>query len=124
MNTRAAKAYLHEPYTYLLIPEDTGGYSAEILEFPGCFAEGETANATMQALRRAAAAWIEAALAQGQAIPPPMRHQAYGGRIALRLPRSLHRRAVRVAARDGSVSISGWWQQLRHNSARKTCAIA
>jgi len=94
--------YLKEPYARILIPEEEGGYSAEFLEFPGCFAEGETADEAMQALDRAAEAWIQAALDQGQEIPPPFRNQGYGGKVALRLPRSLHRQAAQFAERDGT----------------------
>lgn len=94
--------YLKAPYTRILIPDETGGYSAEILEFPGCFAEGETADEAIQALDRAAKAWIEAALDQGQEIPPPFINQGYAGKVALRLPRSVHRRAAQLAERDGT----------------------
>jgi predicted RNase H-like HicB family nuclease len=97
----SVEEYLKGPYTYILVPDEMGGYSAEILEFSGCFAEGETANETMKALDRAAAAWIRAALAQGQEIPPPFSNQGYGGKIALRLPKSLHRQASRFAERNG-----------------------
>lgn len=93
--------YMKEPYTYILVPDEMGGYAAEILELPGCYADGETANEAMKALDRAAAGWIRAALAQGQDIPPPFRNQGYGGKIALRLPKSLHRQAVQFAERDG-----------------------
>jgi predicted RNase H-like HicB family nuclease len=101
MMKHSAEEYLKEPYTYILIPDEMGGYAAEILEFPGCFAEGETANEAMKKLDSAAAGWIRAALAQGQDIPPPLRNQGYGGKIALRLPKSLHRKAVEFATRDG-----------------------
>ena len=98
----SVQEYLKEPYARILIPDEEGGFSAEILEFPGCFAEGDTADEAMQALDRAADAWIQAALDQGQAIPPPFRNQGYGGKIALRLPRSLHRQATEFAERDGT----------------------
>jgi predicted RNase H-like HicB family nuclease len=93
--------YLKEPYSRILIPNEGGGYSAEILEFPGCFAEGGTADEAMRNLEQAAISWIDAAVNQGQEIPEPYMNQGYGGRIALRLPRSLHRQAVRLAERDG-----------------------
>lgn len=98
----AAAEYLKQPYARVLIPDEVGGYSAEILEFPGCFAEGEAADEAIQALDRAAKAWIEAALDQGQEIPPPFANQGYAGKVALRLPRSIHRRAAQFAERDGT----------------------
>jgi predicted RNase H-like HicB family nuclease len=98
---KSLQEYLKEPYARILIPDEQGGYSAEILEFPGCVAEGETADETIQALERAAESWIQAALDQGQNIPEPLMNQGYGGKIALRLPRSLHRQAARMAERDG-----------------------
>jgi len=89
-------------YTCLLVPDPTGGYSAAVLEWPGCVAEGATASSAMQALTRAAAAWQRAARQQGQDIPPPLSGTARpSGRIALRVPPSLHRRAQLWAARDG-----------------------
>lgn len=94
--------YLKQPYARILIPDEHGGYSAEILEFPGCFAEGETPDETMQTLERAAESWIQAALDQGQEIPPPFMNQDYGGKVSLRMPRSIHRKAVQFAARDGT----------------------
>src|SRR5712691_10885211 len=99
---KSIQEYLKEPYARILIPDEEGGFSAEILEFPGCFAEGDTANEAMQNLEEAAEAWIEAALAQGLEIPEPMINQGYGGKIALRLPRGLHRQAARMAERDGT----------------------
>lgn len=99
---KSMQDYLKEPYARMLIPDEQGGYAAEILEFPGCFAEGETADEAMQALERAAASWIQAALDQGQEIPSPCMHQGYAGKVALRLPRSLHRQATQFAARDGT----------------------
>jgi len=99
--------YLREPYTRVLIPEEEGGYSAEILEFPGCYSQGETAEEAIQNVEEAARNWIEATLASGKPIPDPSSHYQYGGKIALRLPRSLHRQAMRLAERDG-VSLNHW----------------
>jgi predicted RNase H-like HicB family nuclease len=92
--------YLKKPYTRIITPDEEGGFTGEILEFPGCLAEGETPNETFEALQRAAASWIEAAQDQGQEIPEPVDNQGYGGKIALRLPRSIHRQAAKMAERD------------------------
>jgi predicted RNase H-like HicB family nuclease len=96
-----AKSYLRQPYARILIPEDEGGFFAEVLEFPGCFAEGETPDEAFHNLESVAESWIEACLEQGQEIPPPSANHSYAGRIALRLPRDLHRLAVHKAKRDG-----------------------
>lgn len=92
--------YLKKPYARVLVP-DEGVYVAEILEFPGCFAEGETPNEAYRNLEDAAKAWIESSLERGLEIPPPSINTGYAGKVALRLPRSAHRLAVRMAERDG-----------------------
>lgn len=102
MNRRAKKPvdYLKDPYTRVLIPEEEGGYSAEVLEFPGCYSCGDSADEAMANLEEAAVSWIEASLEQGHEIPAPSSHQEYSGKIALRLPAGLHRDAARMAARE------------------------
>jgi predicted RNase H-like HicB family nuclease len=96
-----AKSYLRQPYARILIPENEGGFFAEVLEFPGCFAEGETPDEAFHNLESVAESWIEACLEQGQEIPPPSANHSYAGKIALRLPRDLHRLASHKAERDG-----------------------
>lgn len=92
--------YLKEPYGRLLLRDSPDMFSAEIPEFPGCFAQGATANEAYQNLEEAAKSWIEVSLAEGHEIPPPMASHGYSGRYLLRLPRSLHRLAAIKAARD------------------------
>jgi predicted RNase H-like HicB family nuclease len=93
--------YFKLPYARILIPEEDGRFSAEVLEFPGCYSQGNSAGEAFENLEKAATAWIESCLQLGQEIPPPSANQGYGGRIALRLPRSLHRLAAHKAQRDG-----------------------
>jgi predicted RNase H-like HicB family nuclease len=100
--SRSAEDYMKFPYSRILVPDDNGGFAAEILEFPGCFAEGETADEAMKNLENAALSWIDATMEQGQDIPEPFSVQGYGGKIALRLPRTIHRKAAELAARDGT----------------------
>ncbi|MBM3151823.1 MAG: type II toxin-antitoxin system HicB family antitoxin, partial [Chloroflexi bacterium] len=82
--------YLKLPYSRILIP-DEGSYAAEILEFPGCFSQGETPDEAITNLEKAARSWIHVAQTQGLEIPEPYLNQGYAGKIALRLPRSMHR---------------------------------
>ena len=95
-----ATEYLKKPYGRLLVPEDEGGYHAEIIEFPGCFADGETAGEAAENLENAASSWLEAAIAKGHTIPEPMRELDYSGKLVVRLPKSLHKRAALAANRD------------------------
>lgn len=93
--------YLQRPYARLLIPNDDGSYSAEILEFTGCFSQGETPEEAVANVNHMAAEWLEAALKQGREIPEPFTTRGYSGTISLRIPRGLHRQAARMAERDG-----------------------
>lgn len=94
--------YLKEPYSRVLLPEEDGRFSAEILEFPGCFAQGNNPNDAFNNLEDSAKSWIEASLDQGLDIPSPALNQSYSGKIALRIPRSLHKRAAQFAERDAT----------------------
>jgi antitoxin HicB len=94
------REYLKEPYTRVLVPDETGGYNAEVLEFPGCFAEGDTIDEAYRELEDAAESWIEVRLDRGQEVPPPFSTLDYSGNISLRLPRTIHKRAAILAERD------------------------
>ena len=99
---KALGAYLARPYSRILIPQEGGRFSAEILEFPGCFAEGETPEAAYANLEDAAASWLAACLAADTPVPPPLTNYEASGRFALRLPRSLYGRAAKTAAAEGT----------------------
>src|SRR3990170_6247666 len=101
MASSRVSQYLRRPYARLIIPDDLGRYAAQILEFPGCFSEGDSPEEAYHNLQEAAKNWLESALAQDLPIPPPFASQGYSGTISLRLPKSLHRRAAECAHRDG-----------------------
>lgn len=93
--------YLSEPYSRVLVPDPSGGYFVEVLEFPGCFSQGDTPQEAVKNLEEAMEGWIAAALDAGQAIPTPAASRGYSGHVALRMPKSLHREAVRRAELEG-----------------------
>lgn len=101
MRRGTVREYLQRPYARVLVPDDDGTYAAQVLEFPGCYSQGDTPKEAYQNLEEAAENWIESALAQDFPIPPPFANQGYSGTISLRLPKSLHRRAAAFAQRDG-----------------------
>jgi antitoxin HicB len=96
-----ALEYLKKPYGRLLVPEDDGTYRAEIVEFPGCFAVGDTAAEAVVNLENAAESWLESTIAKGQTVPEPMDELDFSGKLVVRLPRSLHKRAAYAANRNG-----------------------
>lgn len=94
--------YLKEPYSRILIPdEESGTYTALILEFPGCIAQGDTPSEAYENLEDFARDWIKAAIDLQQDIPAPSQSISFGGRILLRLPKSLHRQLAITAEREG-----------------------
>lgn len=98
--TRAA-AYLKQPYARIVVPEPDGTYRGEVLEFPGCIATGDTPAETLESLEDVADAWLQSALAHNQPIPEPVDSTEFSGRLVLRMPKSLHKKAARSAERDG-----------------------
>ncbi len=100
---RSPEEYLKLPYARVLVPDpEAGGYTALIVEFPGCIAEGDSSEEALKNLQKAALGWLEASIEMGHDIPQPDAHNDFGGKVALRLPRSLHRRATEQARRDGT----------------------
>jgi predicted RNase H-like HicB family nuclease len=92
---------LKKPYARVVVPEADGSYTAEILEFPGCVASGDSAAEALTGVEEVAADWIAASLEQGQEIPEPLDHSKYSGKLVVRMPKGLHKRAARAAVRDG-----------------------
>lgn len=97
----SASEILKKPYARVLVPEEDGSFRAEIMEFPGCIAVGDTAAEALSTLEEVAESWLEAVFEKGQPVPEPAEIVEYSGKVALRLPKSLHQRAAMVAKADG-----------------------
>lgn len=93
--------YLKRPYGRFVVPESDGTFRAEIIEFPGCIATGDTAAEALASLEDVAESWLEATLAKGQKVPEPIENVPFSGKILVRLPKSLHKKASHQAAREG-----------------------
>lgn len=94
-------SYLAKPYMRLIVPENDGTFRGEILEFPGCIATGDTPGEAFSALEDVTKDWLEAALTMGQHIPETIDSNEFSGRLVLRLPKSLHKKAARLAEFEG-----------------------
>lgn len=92
---------LRNPYSRLLVGEKDGGFSARIIEFSGCFAQGRSAAEAAANLEVAAESWVEAALEDGCDIPEPTGDNEYSGKFIVRVPRSLHQRCALLAQQEG-----------------------
>ena len=96
------------PYARVLTKDaEDGGFAAEVLEFPGCFSAGDTAEEAMANLEEAMALWVEGELEQGHEIPRPFEATEFSGQISLRVLPSMHERAT-LAARLEGVSLNRW----------------
>lgn len=99
---KRSEEYLKEPYSRVLIPdEESGTYTALILEFPGCISQGDTPQEAYELLEDAAKDWIEASLDLKQEIPSPLQSISFGGKVLLRLPKSLHRQLSTISEKEG-----------------------
>jgi antitoxin HicB len=92
---------LKMPYSRLVVPDESGTYTAEIFEFPGCIAVGDTAADALANLEEVAHDWVAAALEQGQDIPEPIEASDFSGKLVLRMSSGLHKRATMCAEREG-----------------------
>lgn len=98
-----AKGILEAPYARVVIPDPaTGTFTVRIAEFPGCIAQGDSLEEAFGNLHEAAKAWIQTALDLGQEVPAPLEEQTYSGRVLVRFPASIHRRASEMAGRENT----------------------
>jgi antitoxin HicB len=101
-NLQEANRYLRRPYARMILPESDGSFRGEIMEFPGCIATGDSAPETLATLEEVAQSWLLSALERGQNIPEPIdNNNDFSGRLVLRIPKSLHKRAAWIAEREG-----------------------
>lgn len=99
---KSAEYYMGLPYTIeLWRTPDEGGWVVQAKELPGCVSQGETAEEALEMIQDAMRGWLEVALEMGDAIPEPRPEEDYSGKFVVRVPRSLHRRLVETAGREG-----------------------
>ena len=81
----AVRAAVAAPYTRVFVREADGRYSTSVLELPGCYSSGDTAEHAMEMLDEAIELWVEVELECGHDIPPPAEPSAQLGWRTLRL---------------------------------------
>jgi predicted RNase H-like HicB family nuclease len=94
---------LKAPYARVIVPDtESGTFTGRIAEFPGCVAEGDTLEQAHRNLEQAAKSWLRATLDLGQEIPGPFEERTFSGRVLVRFPASIHRRATEMAERENT----------------------
>lgn len=98
---------LRRPYTVELDYGETPdeGVAAYVVEWPGCITAGDTRAEALSHIEDAMWTWVEYSLEKGYDVPPPLGE--FGGRVLLRVPKSLHRDMTRIAEHEG-VSVNQW----------------
>lgn len=90
--------------TEIFWSDEDEGYIAIAPDLPGCSAFGETMAEAASEVEGAISAWLAAAKAAGNPIPPPVERnplQDASGKVLLRMGKELHRDLQRKALRDG-----------------------
>ena len=85
----------------ILWSDEDGEYMATCPSFPGLSAFGETEEEALHEAKEALQLFIESYQERGISLPKPPRNQTYSGQLRLRLSKSLHERAARMASKDG-----------------------
>ena len=122
---------------------DTTAFGVVVPDLPGCFSAGDTLDEAVMGAEETAAAWIDAALDAGQAIPAPSsletlrRNPTYGGwtfgvitldpsllddtveRVNITLPRRVLKR-LDALARAAGESRSGYIAHLTLDEPRRS----
>jgi len=114
---------IKRPYGRVVLPEPDGTFRAEIIEFPGCIAAGDTAAQALTSLEAVAESWLEATIAKGLRVPEPIESTEYSGKLVVRLPKTLHKKAAHAAAREGVSLIGNWGQRGNWGQSRFICEI-
>lgn len=117
--------YLNLPYPVQLsrqIDDDDEYWFAEILDLPGCMADGVNPNEAMKNLEDAKRLWIETHIEDGYEVPEPAQSHGYSGKFLLRMPKSLHHRLALQAKREG-VSLNQHVVSLLNDRGRTSAPL-
>jgi len=104
VNDDAIREYLTRPYSRVLTREPDGRFSAHVLEWPGCYGDGDTADEANASLEASMATWVSVMLEDDRPIPEPLAKD-YSGRLLLRMSKDAHRR-VSIRAQAEGVSVN------------------
>lgn len=96
------KYYMSLPYTVEITPCEEGGYFVQVKELEGCISEGDTVEEAYRMIEEAKEGWLMVALEHGFGIPlPESMEKEYSGKFVVRVPKSLHKKLIQTAKKEG-----------------------
>ena len=104
MNSKDKKLreYMKLPYTVMLRRDEEGDIVARVKELEGCVADGQDEMEAIGNLELVKELWLQTAIRANQAIPMPESEETLpSGKFLTRLPRSLHKNLIDLAAHEG-----------------------
>jgi len=115
---RTIKEYLSFDYPFIVVPFHEGGFSgfkAFLIDIPAVESIGTTPEEALTDLNGVKKEWITFAYKRGLRIPEPDSNfpdaLKYSGRVTLRIPKTLHRKAAEKAYLDG-VSLNAYLNEI------------
>lgn len=96
--------YMNLPYNKIIqeVHDESGHYFyGKIMELDGCQSIGNTLEELNTNLAEALEGHIEVMLENEMEIPEPIKEENLSGKFVIRVPKSLHRRLVIEAEREG-----------------------
>lgn len=96
--------YMGLPYHKIIqeIHDESGDYFyGRVLELDGCQSTGDTLEELNENLKDAMTGHIEVMIENEMEIPEPVKEDTMSGKFVLRIPKSLHRRLVLEAEKEG-----------------------
>ena len=101
MSRKTIEPLLRREYPITLVPAEEGGYVAEHRDLPGCITQGDTRAEAMANLAAAKRLWIATAVEHSDEVAQPSTDDRFGGRVLVRMSKSLHRRLFERAQDEG-----------------------
>ncbi len=92
---------LARDYRFDVIADSEGGFVIRFPDLPGCLTQVERIEDVGVAAEEIRTLWLATAAEVGQDLPAPTFPEEFSGKFNVRIPRSLHRDLVHLAADEG-----------------------
>jgi predicted RNase H-like HicB family nuclease len=118
------KDYMELNYAIILRRDEEGDWVATCKELEGCVADGATPDEAIQNFESMKELWLRARMKSKRPVPLPTTEQdTFSGKFLQRVPKSLHRKLVEAAEREG-VSLNQFVTAILAEAVGQKCANA